>query len=75
MHFSLIVRAEHAETAQGVEADGTVRLTHAAYDALGGLTGAIAAEAEPAFSRLSPEAIAALPWPLRVQMRTRSPLH
>ena len=50
---------------QRVEADGMVRLTHAAYDALGGLTGAIAAEAEAAVARLSPEAIAALPRLLR----------
>ena len=50
---------------QRVEADGTVRLTHAAYDALGGLDGAIAAEAGAAVARLSPEAIATLPRLLR----------
>jgi tetratricopeptide (TPR) repeat protein len=50
---------------QRVDADGQTRLTHAAYDALGGLRGAIAAEAEQAVSSLSPDAIAALPRLLR----------
>ena len=38
------------------EIAGEPRLTHAAYDQLGGLAGAIAAEAERAVSRLKPEA-------------------
>ncbi len=48
-----------------VETAGEVRLTHAAYDELGGLAGAIAAEAERAVSSLPPEAVAALPRLLR----------
>jgi tetratricopeptide (TPR) repeat protein len=43
------------------EIAGEVRLTHAAYDQLGGLAGAIAAEAERAVSSLPPQAVAALP--------------
>jgi eukaryotic-like serine/threonine-protein kinase len=41
------------------------RLTHAAYDELGGLAGAIAAEAERAVSGLPPAAVATLPRLLR----------
>jgi tetratricopeptide (TPR) repeat protein len=47
------------------ETAGEVRLTHAAYDQLGGLAGAIAAEAERAVSRLPPESVATLPRLLR----------
>jgi hypothetical protein len=47
-----------------VEADGAVKLTHVAYDALGGLEGAIAAEAEQAVARL-PTSLDALPRLLR----------
>ena len=47
------------------EIAGEVRLTHAAYDQLGGLAGAIAAEAERAVSSLPPDAVAALPRLLR----------
>jgi tetratricopeptide (TPR) repeat protein len=47
------------------EIAGDVRLTHAAYDQLGGLAGAIAAEAERAVSSLPPDAVAALPRLLR----------
>jgi conflict system STAND superfamily ATPase len=43
------------------EIAGEVRLTHAAYDELGGLAGAITAEAERAVSSLPPQAVAALP--------------
>jgi tetratricopeptide (TPR) repeat protein len=43
------------------EIAGEVRLTHAAYDQLGGLAGAIAAEAERAVSSLPPQAVATLP--------------
>jgi Novel STAND NTPase 1 len=45
--------------------DGEVKLTHAAYDALGGLSGAIAAEAEQAAATLSPTSLDALPRLLR----------
>jgi tetratricopeptide (TPR) repeat protein len=48
-----------------VETDGEVKLTHAAYDALGGLSGAIAAEAEQAVANLSPTSLDALPRLLR----------
>ena len=47
------------------ETAGEVRLTHAAYDQLGGLAGAIAAEAERAVSSLPPESVATLPRLLR----------
>src|SRR5262249_6619064 len=47
------------------EIAGETRLTHAAYDKLGGLPGAIAAEAERAVSNLPPAAVAALPRLLR----------
>jgi WD40 repeat protein len=47
------------------EKDGTPTLTLAAYRALGGIEGAIAAEAERTVSALSPEAQAQLPWLLR----------
>ena len=47
------------------ETAGEVRLTHAAYDQLGGLAGAIAAEAERAVSSLTPESVATLPRLLR----------
>jgi WD40 repeat protein len=47
------------------EIAGEVRLTHAAYETLGGLAGAIAAEAERALAGLSPEAAATLPRLLR----------
>jgi len=48
-----------------VETDGEIKLTHAAYDALGGLSGAIAAEAEQAAANLSPTSLDALPRLLR----------
>ena len=48
-----------------VETAGEMRLTHAVYDELGGLSGAIAAEAERAVSNLSPTAVASLPRLLR----------
>jgi hypothetical protein len=48
-----------------VEANGAVKLTHAAYDALGGLSGAIAAEAEQAVASLPPTSLDALPRLLR----------
>jgi hypothetical protein len=48
-----------------VEAAGEMRLTHAVYDELGGLAGAIAAEAERAVSSLPPQAVASLPRLLR----------
>lgn len=48
-----------------VEANGETWLTHEAYDALGGLQGAIAAEAERAVSNLPANAIDALPRLLR----------
>ena len=41
---------------QRAETDAETRLTHAAYDALGGLQGAIAAEAERAVAGLPPGA-------------------
>jgi tetratricopeptide (TPR) repeat protein len=47
------------------ETEAEVRLTHAAYDQLGGLAGAIAAEAERAVSSLPPESLATLPRLLR----------
>jgi hypothetical protein len=47
------------------ETAGEVRLTHAAYDQLGGLAGAIAAEAERAVSSLPSESVATLPRLLR----------
>ena len=47
------------------EIAGEVRLTHAAYDELGGLAGAIAAEAERAVSSLPKEAVTTLPRLLR----------
>jgi hypothetical protein len=43
------------------ETAGETRLTHAAYHELGGLAGAIAAEAERAVSSLPPESVATLP--------------
>lgn len=48
-----------------VEANGETLMTHAAYEALGGLQGAIAAEAERAVSSLPPGTLAALPLLLR----------
>jgi eukaryotic-like serine/threonine-protein kinase len=48
-----------------VEADGEIKLTHVAYDALGGLQGAIAAEAEQAVAKLPPRSLNALPRLLR----------
>jgi tetratricopeptide (TPR) repeat protein len=48
-----------------VEADGKTLLTHAAYDALGGLKGAIAAEAERAVANLPAGTLEALPRLLR----------
>jgi tetratricopeptide (TPR) repeat protein len=50
---------------QRVEANGETRLTHAAYEALGGLQGAIAAEAERAVANLPPGTLDALPRLLR----------
>src|SRR6266508_547449 len=47
------------------EVAGETRLTHAAYDRVGGLAGAIAAEAERAVSGLPPQALAMLPRLLR----------
>jgi tetratricopeptide (TPR) repeat protein len=47
------------------ESAGEVKLTHAAYDQLGGLAGAIAAEAERAVSSLPPQAVATLPRLMR----------
>ncbi len=47
------------------ETDSETRLTHAAYDALGGLQGAIAAEAERAVAGLPPGAVETLPRLLR----------
>jgi hypothetical protein len=47
------------------EIAGEVTLTHTAYDQIGGLAGAIAAEAERAVSSLPPDAVAALPRCLR----------
>ena len=48
-----------------MEADGETQLTHAAYEALGGLQGAIAAEAERAVANLPAGALDALPRLLR----------
>ena len=47
------------------EIAGETRLTHVAYDELGGLAGAIAAEAERAVSNLPGEAVVTLPRLLR----------
>jgi tetratricopeptide (TPR) repeat protein len=47
------------------ESDAAIALTHAAYDALGGLQGAIAAEAERAVAGLPPGGLGALPRLLR----------
>ena len=55
-----------------VETENRTQLTHKAYDALGGLEGAIAAEAERAVAGLKPEAAAALPRLLR---RLAEPAH
>jgi len=55
-----------------VETENKTQLTHKAYDALGGLEGAIAAEAERAVAGLKPEAAAALPRLLR---RLAEPAH
>ena len=55
-----------------VERGEATLLTHEAYDALGGLAGAIAAEAERAVASLRPEALAALPKLLR---RLAEPSH
>jgi WD40 repeat protein len=49
-----------------VEAAGKTQMTHAAYDALGGLAGAIAAEAERAVSGLPPKVLASLPRLMRL---------
>jgi tetratricopeptide (TPR) repeat protein len=54
------------------EIAGKTRLTHKAYEALGGLEGAIAAEAERAVSGLKPQAVATLPRLLR---RLAEPAH
>ena len=54
------------------ETEHETQLTHKAYDALGGLEGAIAAEAERAVSGLKPEAVATLPRLLR---RLAEPAH
>lgn len=48
-----------------VETDGEVRLTHVAYEALGGLQGAIAAKAERAVGNLPAGTLDALPKLLR----------
>ncbi|HLH12368.1 MAG TPA: tetratricopeptide repeat protein, partial [Methylovirgula sp.] len=50
---------------QRVETDAGTQLTHAAYDALGGLQGAIAAEAERAVANLPTGTLDALPRLLR----------
>ena len=50
---------------QRAETDDETRLTHAAYDALGGLQGAIAAEAERAVAGLPAGAVETLPRLLR----------
>ena len=55
-----------------VETENKTQLTHKAYDVLGGLEGAIAAEAERAVAGLKPEATAALPRLLR---RLAEPAH
>src|SRR5215471_8660823 len=54
------------------EIAGETRLTHKAYETLGGLEGAIAAEAERAVSGLKPQAVATLPRLLR---RLAEPAH
>jgi tetratricopeptide (TPR) repeat protein len=61
LQFTLRQLYERRDETAGSEA----RLTHAAYDQLGGLAGAVAAEAERAASRLSAEAVATLPRLLR----------
>jgi tetratricopeptide (TPR) repeat protein len=48
-----------------VQANGETRLTHAVYEALGGLQGAIAAEAERAVAKLPTATLDALPRLLR----------
>jgi tetratricopeptide (TPR) repeat protein len=48
-----------------IEVNGQWQLTHAAYDGLGGLQGAIAAEAERAVAGLPPKTVDALPRLLR----------
>jgi WD40 repeat protein len=55
-----------------VEREGKTELTHAVYDELGGLAGAIAAAAERAVSTLLPPAVASLPRLLR---RLAEPSH
>jgi WD40 repeat protein len=50
---------------QGIEADGQIELTHADYEVLGRLEGAIAQEAERAIKRLPAERLNALPRLLR----------
>ena len=50
---------------QRAETKGETQLTHKAYDALGGLQGAIAVEAERAVSGLGSDAVATLPRLLR----------
>jgi tetratricopeptide (TPR) repeat protein len=50
---------------QRAETKGETQLTHKAYDALGGLQGAIAVEAERAMSGLGSDAVATLPRLLR----------
>jgi hypothetical protein len=50
---------------QRAEIDGAVKLTHVAYDALGGLQGPIAAEVEQAVAKLSSASLDALPRLLR----------
>ena len=50
---------------QRADATGEAKLTHAAYDALGGLVGAIAAEAERAVAGLPVASLDALPRLLR----------
>jgi WD40 repeat protein len=49
-----------------VEVDSKVKLTHAAYDALGRLEGAIAAEAEQAVAKLPATSLEALPRLVRL---------
>ncbi len=60
LQFTLRQLYEHR-----VEHDGETTLTHAAYDELGGLKGAIAVEAERAVASLPPGTIDALPRLLR----------
>jgi tetratricopeptide (TPR) repeat protein len=61
LQFTLRQLYEHR-----VEADGKVKLTHGAYDALGRLEGAIAAEAEQAVAKLPPTNLEALPRLVRL---------